>query len=87
MEIKKEICIICHQNEIKNDDECISYVHKSRQYGGYSKYEYPRNFCSKECVAIFEKDFRCNNCHIISYEWIEFKNTPMDLIIVIIRLK
>ena len=65
-------CNIC-DNDYKTNTEFISMVHKYQQYGGYSKYEYPRYFCSKECLDIYEKDFRCNHCHITSYDWLEFK--------------
>jgi hypothetical protein len=64
-------CTIC-DNDYKNE-EFVSMVHKWRQYGGYSEYSYPRFFCSKECLDIFEKDFRCNHCHILKYDHVEYK--------------
>ena len=71
------ICNMCKINNKK--DEFVSMVHKWREYGGYSKFEYPRYFCSPECVENFERDFRCNHCHITSYEWNEYKKGPDGL--------
>jgi hypothetical protein len=62
---------MCRINNEKK--EFVSLVHKWRPYGGYSKYEYPRYFCSTECLEIYERDFRCNHCHIVTYEWREYK--------------
>ena len=72
------ICCMCSINNVK--EECVSMVHKWREYGGYSSLEYPRYFCSPECLETFERDFRCNHCHIISYEWNEYKKGPDGLL-------
>jgi hypothetical protein len=68
---------ICKNNNIcKNTDQnekYVSYVHKWRPYGGYSKESYPRYFCSQECLDVFEKESRCNHCHIIVYNGVEYK--------------
>ena len=71
------ICNMCKINNKK--DEFVSMVHKWREYGGYSKFEYPRYFCSPECLEIYERDFRCNHCHITSYEGNEYKKGPDGL--------
>lgn len=71
------ICNICNINNQKN--EYVSMVHKWREYGGYSKLEYPRFFCSPKCLETFERDFRCNHCHIVMYECNEYKKGPDGL--------
>lgn len=68
------ICNICKKNN-KNENY-ISWVHKWREYGGYSKFSYPRFFCSTDCLENFERNFRCNHCHIVNYEWKEYKEGP-----------
>jgi hypothetical protein len=68
------LCYICNINNKK--EEFVSMVHKWREYGGYSKMIYPRYFCSTNCLEIFERDFRCNHCHIISYEGDQCKKGP-----------
>jgi hypothetical protein len=68
------ICNICKKNN-KNENY-ISWVHKWRPYGGYSKYEYPRYFCSTDCLENFERNFRCNHCHIVTYDWNNYKKGP-----------
>jgi hypothetical protein len=65
------ICTICNINNKK--DDFFSMVHKWREYGGYSKMLYPRYVCSAECLEIFEREFRCNHCHIITYEGNQYK--------------
>jgi hypothetical protein len=62
---------MCKEN--KTDHTYISYVHKLHLYNGYAKVEYQRYFCSKECLDIFEKKFRCNHCHIVTYDDLEYK--------------
>ncbi len=68
------ICNNCKKNH-KNENY-VSMVHKWREYGGYSKYSYPRYFCSIDCLEHFEQEFRCNHCHIVRYDWIEHKKGP-----------
>jgi hypothetical protein len=65
------ICNIC--NIDKEQEEFVSMVHKWRLYGGYSKYLYPRYFCSTKCIEIFERDLRCNYCNIIIYNGEQYK--------------
>ncbi len=65
------ICNMCKEN--KNDEQYVSYVHKWHLYNGYTKGVYPRYFCSKVCLDFFEKNFRCNHCHIVAYEGVEYK--------------
>ncbi len=60
-------------NNLTSDTEFISYIHKWKEYGGYSKREYPRFFCSKECLTEFEKNYKCNFCGMICYEWRNYK--------------
>ncbi len=67
-------CNICKNNN--QNENFFSMVHKWREYGGYSKNLYPRYFCSAECLEIFEQDFRCNHCHIVTYEWNDYKKGP-----------
>lgn len=64
-------CRICQKNNI--NEQFVSMVHKWREYTGYSKESHPRFFCSSECLETFERDFRCNHCHIIVYECNEYK--------------
>ena len=66
-----DICSVCKNNQ--KDDNYVSFVHKWHLYNGYSKSAYPRHFCSKECLNIFEKQYRCNHCNIIIYDWVEYK--------------
>jgi hypothetical protein len=64
-------CNFCKKKinkSVDTNDSYISYVHKDRPYGGYSKYEYPRYLCSKECLDNYEKTCRCNLCHIVIYK-------------------
>jgi hypothetical protein len=77
-EVNFHLCCMCRINNEKK--EFVSLVHKWREYGGYSKYEYPRYFCSPECLENFERDFRCNHCHIVKYEWREYKKGPDGLL-------
>ncbi len=70
-------CQICKKNNENN--EFVSMVHKWREYGGYSANLYSRYFCSKECLNIFEKDFRCNHCHIVVYQDSEYIKGPDGL--------
>jgi hypothetical protein len=72
--VNMNLCCMCRINNEKK--EFVSMVHKWREYGGYSKYEYPRYFCSTDCLEIYERDYRCNHCHIVSYEWYEHKKGP-----------
>ena len=60
----------CTNNSNQN---IISYVHKWQEYGGYSQYEYPRFFCSHECLNDYEKNHKCNYCGIVCYDWREYK--------------
>jgi hypothetical protein len=65
---------ICDMCKNKNPDEpYVSMVHKWRPYGGYSEGVYPRYFCSKECLAFYEKEYRCNHCHIVKYDGVKYK--------------
>ncbi len=70
----------CHEckNKVNNDTEYICYVHKDRQYGGYSKNEYPRLFCSNKCLNKYEKTGKCNLCNIIIYDWSLIKKGDDD---------
>ena len=63
------VCCCC--NSTHSNTEFVSMVHKWREYGGYSKYKYPRYVCSQKCLEKFEKEFRCNCCHMVTYDWIE----------------
>ena len=63
-------CILC--NNLPNTNYTI-YVHKWREYGGYSKYEYPRYICSKECLTEFENNYKCNFCSMVCYDWRNYK--------------
>jgi hypothetical protein len=65
METKCDL-IDCTNNSNQN---IISYIHKWREYGGYSQNEYPRFFCSQECLNFYEKNYKCNYCHIVLYDW------------------
>ena len=65
------ICNMCKNN--KTDEKYVSMVHKWREYGGYSKGTYPRYFCSEKCLNVFEKECRCNHCHIAIYNGVEYK--------------
>ena len=69
--LDNNICNICHINNKK--EEFVSMVHKWQEYGGYSNNLYPRYVCSTECLKIFERDFRCNHCHIITYKSNQYK--------------
>ncbi len=60
-------CCLCNY-KLNKESYYVSYVHKDRPYGGYSKYSYPRHLCSQECLNEFEKNSRCNLCHIIIYD-------------------
>ncbi len=71
---KNQICGICNKNEVK--EEFYLMNHKWREYGGYSQGIYSRHVCSKECLEIYERDYRCNYCHIITYEWNDYKKGP-----------
>ncbi len=64
-------CNMCKNNQI--DEKYVSMVHKWREYHGYSQLLYPRYFCSKECLEFFEKEFRCNHCHIVVYDGVDYK--------------
>jgi hypothetical protein len=64
-------CSICRDNY--ENEAFVSMVHKWRDYGGYSEFTYPRNFCSKKCLDTFEKYWRCNHCHIVMYDWVKYK--------------
>jgi hypothetical protein len=72
------LCCMCRINNKK--EEFVLMVHKWREYDGYSKYLYPRYFCSAECLEIFKRDFKCNHCHIVTYEWNEYKKGPDSLL-------
>ncbi len=66
-------CTLC--NYI-SDSNYILYVHKWREYGGYSKNSYARYFCSKECLNNYENNYKCNYCNIVMYDWREYKKGP-----------
>jgi hypothetical protein len=55
----------CNNQLNKNN---VSYVHKWREYGGYSEGIYPRYFCSEKCLTKFEKNSKCNFCGIVAYQ-------------------
>ncbi len=63
-------CNLCTNLQESN---YIVYVHKYREYGGYSKGEYPRYFCSQECLVKYEKNGKCNFCGMVCYDWRETK--------------
>ncbi len=63
-------CILCDNI---SDTYYKVFVHKWREYGGYSNLEYPRYLCSKKCVNNYEKNNRCNFCHIVKYEYRYYK--------------
>ncbi len=70
----RDKCNICNKNN--KNEQFVSMVHKWREYGGYSQNLYPRYFCSNECLEIFERDFRCNYCHIVTYDWNNYQKGP-----------
>ena len=62
-----DICNLCKNKITEND--IISWVHKIRPYGGYSKYLYPRYFCSKNCLDYYNKNHKCNLCGVVEYDY------------------
>jgi hypothetical protein len=42
----------------------ISYVHKDTERHGYSDDVYPRYCCSQKCLDDYNKNCRCNMCHV-----------------------
>lgn len=64
------LCCICNKSETK--EEFYSMCHKWRECGGYSSMTYPRYTCSKKCLDIYEKNERCNHCHIVKYDWNQY---------------
>ncbi len=74
-----DCCFMC-KNKIINIDTFVSYVHKDRPYGGYSKNSYPRYMCSQTCLDKYNKNNRCNLCHVVIYDWSLIKQHTDDFL-------
>jgi hypothetical protein len=74
-------CTLCNKlcNNISDPNYTV-YVHKWRDYGGYSQTQYPKYLCSQECLDYYKKNYKCNHCHIIVYDWRNYQVGPDDYI-------
>jgi hypothetical protein len=54
-------CKMCDNNYSL---DYVSYVHKYTERHGYSDDVYPRYCCSQKCLDDYNKNCRCNMCHV-----------------------
>ena len=54
-------CKMCDNNYSL---DYVSYVHKDTERHGYSDDVYPRYCCSLKCLDDYNKNCRCNMCHV-----------------------
>lgn len=54
-------CKMCDNNYSL---DYVSYVHKDTERYGYSEEVYPRYCCSMKCLDDYNKNCRCNMCHV-----------------------
>jgi hypothetical protein len=65
-----QLCGVCKESNTK--EEFVSMCHKWREYRGYSSGALPRYTCSKECLDYYEKNYKCNQCKIVTYDWNQY---------------